>query len=210
LVGSSKSWFLPYGVWLFALGGFASIPEARDIMKGATLADFKKVIVWSLLLSSLFYLIFIAAVLGVSGAATTEDALTGLVGRNGHIVILIGSLIGLIAVFTSYIALAADLQNIYIFDYGRSRFFSWLLAALAAPVLFVSGLTGLSKVLEVTGAVGLGVFGIFVIEMANRFHRIYPEHRHALFGPKKWLRRILIVCLLAGVFLEIANLLNLL
>ncbi len=210
LTGSAKSWLLPYGVWLFALGGFAAIPEARDIMKGATLVDFKKVIVWSLLICSIFYLIFIVAVLGASGAATTQDALTGLGGRTGRIAVLTGSLVGFFAVFTSYIALAADLQNIYIFDYGRSRFFSWWLAVLAAPVLFVSGVTNLVKVLEVTGAVGLGVFGIFVIEMARRFHRVYPQHRHFLLGPKKWLRWVLILCLLAGVFLEIAYLLNLL
>ena len=43
LAGSSDSWFLPYGIWLFALGGFSSLPEARDIMRGASLADFKKV-----------------------------------------------------------------------------------------------------------------------------------------------------------------------
>lgn len=208
LVGQAQSWFLPYGIWIFALGGFASLPEARDILKGASLSDFKRIIVLSLLLSSLFYFIFIAAVLGVSGAGTTEDALTGLANDGlGTIAIFAGSLVGLIAVFTSYLAMAADLKNIFIFDYNRTKKFAWFVTILPAPILFLLGVTGLVKILGLVGAVAFGILGIFIIEMARRLHKIFPEHHHMLLGPKTWLRWLLIIGISAGVFLEIISIL---
>lgn len=206
LAGSSSSWFLPYGVWVFALGGFASLPEARDIMRGATLKDFKRVIIWSLVLSAVVYFIFIAAVLGVSGAGTTEDALSGLVSSLGNQAVIIGSLIGFIAVFTSFLAIAADLKSTFVFDYGFRDWAAWILAVLPAPIIFILGVNQLVKVLGFVGAVGLGILGIFVIEMARRLHKTHSHHNHRLLGPRTWLRWVLVLGLLAGVFLELKNL----
>ncbi|QQG46049.1 MAG: hypothetical protein HYY55_03755 [Candidatus Niyogibacteria bacterium] len=206
LSGVSGNWFLPYGVWLFALGGFASLPEARDIMKGATLLDFRRVIIWSLTASALIYFVFIAAVWGVSGAATSEDALSGLAGQIGRQALLIGAVIGFLAVFTSYLALAADFKSIFKYDYGRKNLAAWALTVIPAPLLYVLGFSNLVKTLGLVGAIGLGVLGIFIIEMARRLHKRFPEHRHRLLGPRVWLRWILIVGLLVGVFLEIWNL----
>ena len=203
LVGSAKSWFLPYGVWLFSLGGFSSLPETRDIMKGSTLADFRRVIIWSLSASAAIYLIFIVAVLGVSGAETTEDALSGLAGAIGQPALILGSIIGLIAVFTSYIALAADMKSIFSFDYGFKSRTGWLLSILPPPLLFFLGFNNLVPILGFVGTVGLGILGIFVIEMSRRLHQVFPEHQHRLLGPKKWLRWVLVVGLIAGVILEI-------
>jgi len=206
LAGSSDSWFLPYGIWLFALGGFSSLPEARDIMRGASLADFKKVILWSLTASAVVYFIFIVTVLGVSGSLTTEDALSGLAGPIGSSAVTIGSIIGFIAVFTSFIAIAADLKNIFVFDYGFQEWAGWVFTILPAPVIFIFGLNQLVDILGFVGAVGLGVLGIFVIEMARRLHKVFPEHRHNFLGPKPWVRWVLIFGLLGGVFLEVRNL----
>ncbi|MCH7883348.1 hypothetical protein IIA95_02955, partial [Patescibacteria group bacterium] len=127
--------------------------------------------------------------------------------RVGNIAIWLGSLIGLIAVFTSYLAMTADLKSIFIFDYNRPRSLAWLLTVLPAPLLFLLGITGFIKVLGLVGAVFLGVLGLFIIEMARRLHKIFPEHHHLLLGPKTWLRWLLIIGLSTGIFLEIMNVL---
>ena len=203
MVGSSSNWFLPYGVWLFSLGGFASLPEARDIMRDSSLADFRKVIMWSLIISAVVYWVFVLSVLGVSGAFTSEDALAGLAGVIGRPALAAGSLIGLIAVFTSYLAIAADLKNIFVFDYNFRPWHGWFFTVLVAPILFFLGFNQLVSVLSFVGTIGLGVLGIFVIEMSRRLHLVFPEHRHRLLGPKAWLYWILLIGLIAGVILEI-------
>ncbi|MBI2038845.1 MAG: hypothetical protein HYT22_00985 [Candidatus Niyogibacteria bacterium] len=206
MIGSRASWFLPYGIWLFALSGFSAVAEARDLSRGATLPEFKRLITLSLALSAFVYFVFIAAVLGVSGAGTTEDAITGLSNGIGRIAVPVGSLVGLLAVFTSYIALSADLIGIFMFDYRRARVVAWFATAAPAIAIYLAGATDLIKILGLVGAVGFGLLGVFIVKMARRLHRSFPEHRHILLGPRSTLRWVLMAGLTAGVVLEIANL----
>lgn len=164
----NEAWFLPYGVWLFALSGFASLPEARDVMKGASLRDFKKVILWSVLISAFFSLIFALSVLGITGGQTSEDALAGLKIFLGPGGVIIGSLIGFLAVFTSYLALIADLKEIFKIDYGFSVGLAWLFSFVPPLILFFSGAASLAVVLSFIGAVGLGIFGIFILKISEK------------------------------------------
>lgn len=205
MTGSSASWFLPYGVWLFALSGFSAIAEARDLTRKASLVEFKRIITLALLLSAFIYFVFVAAVLGISGAGTTEDAITGLANGIGRIAVPVGSLVGLLAVFTSYIALSADLIGIFMFDYRRPRAVAWTLTVAPAVGLYLAGATDLIKTLGFVGAVGFGIFGVFIVRIARRLHRAFPEHRHALLSIAS-LRWLLMAGLIAGVVLEIANL----
>ncbi|MBI2628105.1 MAG: hypothetical protein HYW71_01550 [Candidatus Niyogibacteria bacterium] len=164
----NEAWFLPYGVWLFALSGFASLPEARDMMKGASLRDFKKVILWSILIAAFFSLIFALSVLGITGAQTSEDALAGLKSFLGQKGVMVGSLIGFLAVFTSYLALIADSKEIFRIDYNFSAGSAWLFSFVPPLFLFLFGATGLAAVLSFIGAVGLGIFGIFILKISER------------------------------------------
>ena len=206
VLGSRESWFLPYGIWIFALSGFSALPEARDLLRSSTLREFKKIITLSLVLSAFIYFVFIAAVLGVSGSTTTADAITGLSNGIGRVAVPVGALIGLIAVFTSYLALAADLIGIFMFDYKRTRRTAWLATIVPAVVIFALGATKLVPILKFVGAVGFGVLGIFIVEMARRLHRTLPRHQHILLSPRPFLRWLLVAGLVAGVVLEIANL----
>ncbi|MBI1956952.1 MAG: hypothetical protein HYS44_00630 [Candidatus Niyogibacteria bacterium] len=205
MTGSSASWFLPYGVWLFALSGFSAVAEARDLARKASLSEFKRIIMLSLALSAFIYFVFVVAVLGISGAGTTEDAITGLANGIGQVAVPVGSLVGLLAVFTSYIALSADLIGIFMFDYRRPRAIAWTLTVAPAVGLYLAGATDLVKTLGFVGAVGFGIFGVFIVWIARRLHRAFPEHRHALLSNAS-LRWLLMAGLVAGVILEIANL----
>ncbi|MEK9209457.1 MAG: amino acid permease, partial [Patescibacteria group bacterium] len=135
----NSRWFLPFGVWFFALTGFSVIPETRDLFIRDSLKSFKKVVFLSILITAVFYFIFIFSVLGVSGAKTSPDAISGLAAILGQRAVFFGSFIGLLAVFTSFLALAADLKNIFKYDYKVSDWFSWFLVFLIPLFLFYAG-----------------------------------------------------------------------
>ncbi|NOY35649.1 MAG: hypothetical protein GXP44_01870 [bacterium] len=164
-------WFMPYGIWLFSLSGFATLPEVRDIFSKSSIKDFKKVIAASLILSAIFYFLFVIAVWGASNDHTSSEALFGIAKVLGKNAFLAGSLIGLLAVFTSFLAMATDMRNIFRYDYNVPRFWAWLMAVLPPVGLFLLGAVDFARILSLVGALGLGTIGIFIILMARSLRK---------------------------------------
>ncbi len=179
----SGNWFLPYGIWLFALAGFAVVPEVRDIFSGYSFKEIKKTILISILLCAVFYLLFIFTVISISGKMTTVDSLTGLAGISGGPVIVAGSLLGFFAVFTSFIALGADLKNIFYYDFRLPKWISWLSIVAPPILLFLLGAKNFIGILGITGSIGLGLTGIFIVMMRKRL----AEQKGERFGFLSWL-----------------------
>lgn len=177
-------WFLPYGILVFAFGGYSALPDLHDVLGSRSRELSKKIIFWSLFIAAIFYLIFIFSVLGAGGKVTTEDALSGLGEITGDGVVMIGSLIGLLAVFTSYIVFGADLKLTFRYDYGLSETFSWLISFLPPVFLFSLGFTNLVKILSLVGAVGLGVFAVLVLWIAWREQEKLSSYLG--FTPRAW------------------------
>jgi hypothetical protein len=144
-------------------------------------------------------LIFIFTVIGLSGGKTTEDALGGLVNILGRPGILAGSILGFLAVFTSFIALGADLKNIFHYDFRFPKWLAWLSVAVPPIILFLSGLKNFIGILGIIGAVGLGFFGILIILMARRLPNRRNDKRFLFFS---WFFGILI---LAGIITAIIS-----
>lgn len=204
----NHDWFLPYGVWMFALTGFSVLPDARDIFCKSHIRDFRRVIFASLVLSAVVYFIFTFAVWGVSGPATAIDALSGIRGALGMTAFLIGSLMGFIAVFTSFISLAGDMRDIFRYDYKMKFLPAWLLAVVPPVVLYLFNVSDLAKILEITGTIGMGFLGVFIIKMSRAVLRkissgeIVPTDG-APMQSNRWLEFIVILGVLTAVGYEL-------
>lgn len=195
-------WFLPYGAWLFALAGFSVIPEIRDVFFRKPLKSFKKTIFWGVTLSAIFSLLFVLAVFGVGGKATTQDALSGLSSLLGPAALLAGSIIGFLAVFTSYLVLAIDLREIFRFDYKISFLPAWLLTFIPPIILFLLGVSDFVRIISLTGALGMGVLGVFIILMARKLREKIGESREPLLlNPV--LENFILIAVLLGVAYEL-------
>ena len=208
----NNGWFLPYGIWIFTLSGSAVIPEVRDIFSKSPIKDFKRVILISLVLCAFFSLIFGLAVWGASNNNTTEDALSGMVKVLGNNAFLIGSLVGFMAVFTSFLALAADMRSIFKYDYNIPRFWAWLLVVIPPVALFFLGATDFVKILGFVGALGLGIGGVFTILMARKMRKrisdgdpgdlLEPDNGEYM-KPSRALEIIVLIGVIAGALYEI-------
>ncbi|OGF69922.1 hypothetical protein A3H65_02670 [Candidatus Giovannonibacteria bacterium RIFCSPLOWO2_02_FULL_45_14] len=159
------SWFLAYGILVFAFGGYSALPDLRDILGARNRSLPKKIILWSLVAAALVYLVFIFTVLGVSGSFVTPDAISGLPSALGKGILVIGSLIGIFTVFRAYIGFGADLKLTYKYDYEIREVSAWFLSFLPPIFLFILGFVDLVRVLSVVGSVGLGIFAVFILLM---------------------------------------------
>lgn len=174
-----ENFFFPYGVTLFALAGTAAIPVVRDVLKNEE-GKIKKTIIAGTLIPVALYALFIFSVVGVTGAATSEDALTGLNGILGAPMVIVGALFGLFVITTSYIVFGIYLKDTLWYDFNVHRKAA-LWFVLAAPLMLV--LFQPASFIEIIGFLG-AVFGgteaIFIIltfRMARRHGDRMPEYQ---------------------------------
>ena len=76
-------------------------------------SSLKKIIIIGSLIPAVTYLIFIIAVFGVTGLATTPEGLVGLNKFFGGGITRLGFIFGLIATFTSFITLGITLKKVF-------------------------------------------------------------------------------------------------
>ena len=181
-------WFLPYGVLLFALGGATAVPLQREILAGRERL-MRPAILWAVGLTALLYLIFAAAVVGVSGELTSPESLDGLSGFMGAPVIVLGSLLGMLTISTSYIALGTALFETFRLDYRLRPASSWLLVLVPPVVFFWSGLRNFIDVIGLVGAVAGGLQGVLLLAAYLRARHVRlrePEFRMRIPAAAVW------------------------
>lgn len=195
-------WFLPYGVLLFALGGATAIPLQRELLVGRERL-LRPAIVWGTCIVGLLYLIFAAAIVGVSGEVTSPESLAGLYGLVPTGVILLGSILGVLTISTSYVALGTALFETYRLDYRMSTTSAWLLTMAPPLIFFWSGLRNFIDVIGLVGAVAGGLQGILLLAAFLRARRVRlrnPEFRFRVPAVVVWL---LMLIFASGVAYEL-------
>lgn len=95
-----KNWILPYGVIFFALDGLAAVPIMFTCLKKnkAKKVSYARSIIIGFVLLVLLYGLFMNSISILSRTNSSQDAITGLIPFLGRNVILIGAVIGLLAI----------------------------------------------------------------------------------------------------------------
>lgn len=154
---NANNLFLPYGVILFALAGWSAIPEIADFFKGRRdKRNLDNLIILAGVITTLLYLVFSLFVVGVSGGATSPDALQGLMPFLGKGVIILGAVFGLVAIAASFLVLGNYLKNSLRYDFHLPYLSSAGIAIIAPLALFLLGFREFVSVLGIVGIV-LGV-----------------------------------------------------
>ncbi|MDD5750634.1 MAG: aromatic amino acid transport family protein [Candidatus Pacebacteria bacterium] len=196
--------FLPFGVLMFSLIGWSVIGEAEDILTEKK--KLKTVITAVISFCAVFYFFFGLIISGVSGQATSSEAMKGLVPFLGYKVTVLGALFGFLAVSTSFLTLANYLRNTFAYDYRMGHKRSFALACFAPLILFLTGFRDFIAVISVLGTViGLieGVALIFTYKKAKTLGDRTPEY--SLKTPA-FLLYLAIFILAAGTITELFHL----
>ncbi len=135
--------------------------------------------------------VFGLGVLAASGPMTSEEAIRGLVPYVGEKAVLIGAVLGLLAVATSFLALAVYVRDVFLLDCHLPKPLAWACTLVPPFVLFLLGARQLIPVIAITG----GVFGGFdgmVVAAVSLSARIKKQR-------SIWLPLFLLGCFGVGV-----------
>ncbi len=170
--------FLPFGVVMFALVGSSSLYDARRVMKGHE-KKFKTAIILGVIIPAVLYVIFTFVVVGVAGLDTSQDAIEGLQGYLGNSVVMIGAILGTIAMTTSFLTLGLFLKEMFILDYKINKHLAWVYVISIPFFIFIINFVTFIEVLGITGAIIGGIGNIVIIMMfykAKKMGNRKPEY----------------------------------
>lgn len=199
--------FTPYGVILFSLAGVGVVPELKDVLGRSAKAKLGQVVITGMVIIVSLYAIFSAAVVGVTGALTTEVAFDGLVASLGGVFRSIAAGLGTLTILSIYFMLGIELLNTLRFDFHLSHKIAWLMVVIVPMVAYLAGAREFISVVGFVGSVFAGTLGVFVALTYDRMKRgpICKEH-HCLNFPSS-LTWVLMLLFVGGLMYEIVSLL---
>jgi len=151
---------LPFGVLLFAMGGFSAIPEMHAFfLKGGK--QFAKAITIGLLGVTAVYIIFSAVFVGAFGSAIGGD-LTDVVEALGKLPLIALAIFGIMAISTSFLVLGSYLVHTLQFDLRIPK--KWTPVVLLLPLLvYIGGARNFVDLVAFIGAIFIGVDAFFIL-----------------------------------------------
>ncbi|MDP3990318.1 MAG: aromatic amino acid transport family protein [archaeon] len=206
---SLRSFFLPYGVAVFAYSGLVAVPEMREVL-GKNVKKMRKAIIIGSSIPVIIYVLFSLIVVGVVGASNFE-----LLQSNDRIATValslyahpimggLANILAFLSMFTSFLTIALALVWMYHYDYGISRSLSLGLTLILPLIVGLLNIASFIQVLGVTGAIAGGIqsgFAVLMFWLAKKKGTRKPEYtlgNHYLLGG------IFILLFLFGVFFEI-------
>lgn len=192
---------LPYGVILFSLGGIGAIPEMKELLGGDGRL-LKKAVITGTVISIIITAAFGFVILGVSGATTTEDSVSGLLPILGAGITFIMAVFGFLAVSTSYITTGMNLRFMFQYDYKTRPLTACLFATAVPFVIMLIGSKSFIQVIGWSGAVFGGVTAIIIALLNLKITRSTEAGKRLLAIPS-WMAYVSITVLGTGAAAEI-------
>ena len=150
--------FLPFGIVLFSLLSFHAIPDVNMILT-KNKKSMKKIIFFGALIPVIFYILFILVVVGFKGVNTPEVATLAL----GPVFVIVG----ILTMFTSYLALGNALEENLKLDRKMSQGKSWFFSSIIPIFLFLFvkffDYFSFTNILSLGGIVSGGLIGISIL-----------------------------------------------
>ncbi|MFB6182189.1 MAG: aromatic amino acid transport family protein [Candidatus Magasanikbacteria bacterium] len=154
--------FFPYGVLLFAFHGVTFIPEAQKLLKREQ-KKFKQAIIISGLLTVVAYTLFALAVVGVTGAGTTQVATIGLGKVVGEHMLVIGNVFAAMTMATSFMVVGLTVKDSLRMDYNVPNFLGTAFACGVPLLIFLIGLRDFVTVIDMVGGVVISLEMVILV-----------------------------------------------
>lgn len=196
--------FLPFGALLFAVDGSGAIPIVVRLV-GRDAKRLRRVIIWGAAIPIVIICAFVLTIVGLTGAATTQDSLTGVRNILPGPIVTLSLFFGLLAIATSYLAVAEALKKGLEWDFGWPKQLAWAGAMIIPFGLYLMGFKDLVGIISFAGAVSGGISAIILIfilfELEKRTDHL-PLFKRM---PNRALLGAIICLFILGIAYEIVN-----
>ncbi len=117
------------------------------------------------------YVLFPVIIVGISGDATSEDAISGLEPILGITTTKVVAAVALVAITTACISLSRVARDLYEADFKLSKSLSWFLAIYPPLLIFLLGKVSFVRILEISGGITVGLAGVLIGAMYLKLSR---------------------------------------
>ena len=177
-IGNPKDLLIPYGAIFFT---FLAMPAVIDVKE--ELNHNKKLLKKSLIIGSfipfIIYIIFPFAVIGATGANTSEIATIGLGYYFGHGMEILGNLFPIFSAGAAFLVLGIALKEIFVYDYNMNKYLAWMISCCTPLLLILMGFNSFILILSIVGGVSAGIDGLLITHMwikAKKIGKRKPEY----------------------------------
>ncbi len=187
---------IPYGVAIFAFTGMSALPEINEGLKNKSYM--LKIILFGNILTFMVYLFFVIAVIGSVG--NVDQVATVSLSELGSGINIFANLFALFAMGTAFVVLGFAMKENLTLDYKINNSYSWAVTIIIPILLALTGFFGFVELLELVGAVAIGIMLFMIILMHSKAKKLgdrKPEYNVT----NNWLIKILLILFLfIGVF----------
>ena len=173
-----KNSYLPFGAVLFSMYGRSAIPALLGYFRNNNESPIngKVPIILGSLAPAIIYILFIFGILGLS-EAVSEDSVSGISGNIPQLVLLGLGFLGIICLWSTYIVIGRDIKKSLEHDFKFPWILSGLIVVVSPILLYFSGFQNFLKLVEFSGAVIIGLEGIYIILMWLKASKVESENK---------------------------------
>lgn len=166
LVYDFSKFLFPFGVVLFALLGFSSVPEMRMLLQKQEKKLVSAIFIGKLI-PILLYIIFSLTFVGVLGKSVPEVATLAF----GGIILVLG----IFTMLSCYFVLSFVLKDVFKYDFKKGKLSLWLVSFVPLCLYILVSLFHLDnfvKIISLGGAISGGISAVLILLMNLKAKKI--------------------------------------
>jgi tyrosine-specific transport protein len=175
-----SKFFLPFGAVFFALGAWPALEPLYRFYREAKVSPRVPIaaIITGTFISALLYFVFVVGIFG-SAALITPDTLAGLTNWSAGKIALL-AILGLFAIWTSYLPIGLEIQNALSRDLRWPRRSASLLVIFLPIILVALGVSSFFRVVGFVGGVFVALQYLLIVRVGRKALAPGPMARLAL------------------------------
>jgi len=193
---------IPYGATLMALDGNGAIPIVVKLLKKNP-NQVRRAVQIGTLLPVVITIFFTLTIVGISGSATTPDALVGVKQILNNGVILFSLIFGVLSMTTSVLLVTEAIRETLWWDYKVNKNLAWAVAVFVPYSLFLFGIRDLTEVISFAGGVAGGLSAIMLLLIFRNMKAKEHDLRIFKWQTPNYIIYFFISLFVLGMFYEI-------